>query len=509
MNEQLTSYSPVTGEPIGSVDTDTKSDVQKTVKHARAASRRWRQTSMDTRVRFLRRLQSVLMDQTDRIVDQIVQETGKPRSEALTADLMMSVEFLSYYASNARQVLQTESRSTPLISPGSAAQVEHRPYGVVAIIAPWNYPMQLTLIPAITALVAGNAVVIKPSELTPITGEVVGNLLDQADGPDHLCSVVQGGPEVGQHLVEAEPDKIFFTGSVQTGRTIRRQAAERMIPVELEMGGNDPLIVLDDANVERAARAATWGAFSNAGQMCISIERAYVYENISDTFLDQVLENTNRLRVGSPPDADIGPMIRPQQVDVIRSHVEGALDAGAELQTSFEINERFIHPVVLTDVPQDTALMQEETFGPVLPIHAVSDDQQAVQLANDSRYGLNAGVFSDNETRARRITDQLDTGACYINNVVTNVGNPDLPFGGNKSSGLGRYHGPEGLHTFTKTTSVMIDRWYGSNEPNWFPYQTELYERLRSFLLLRFGNESFPEKLRRTIHLIKKLITGV
>jgi acyl-CoA reductase-like NAD-dependent aldehyde dehydrogenase len=508
MTEHVTSRSPVTGEELRTFTVPSGDAVSDTMEKARSAADQWREASLNTRTRYLRRVERLIANRTDELVDCVVQETGKPRLEALTGDVMMSAEFVSYYASNAREVLETESRSTPLMAPGNRSLVEHRPYGVVAIISPWNYPIQLTLIPAITALVAGNAVVIKPSEYTPITGERIGQLLNEAGGPEHLVSVVQGAATAGQHLVDAGPDKIFFTGSVSTGQSIRQNAAEQRIPVELEMGGNDPMIVCDDANVLRAARAAAWGGFSNAGQMCISIERAYVHEDIADTFLDHLLDKTSEIDVGGHPDADVGPMIHPDQTETIRSHVRDAVDAGATLHTPLEVNGRFVQPVVLSGVRQDMDIMQEETFGPVIAIRCVSNDREAIELANDSRYGLNASVFSGDEDRARSITTQLDVGACYINNVVTNVGNPDLPFGGNKSSGLGRYHGPEGLHAFTKTTSIMIDRWYGSDEPNWFPYAPELYDQLRSLLLLRFGDESFPEKLRRTILLIKKLVAG-
>jgi len=469
---------------------------------ARGAFQTWKQRSLYARARRLGRLRRWLTEHLDEVVRYIIEDTGKPDVEALAGDLLVTVQFIEYYENNAPEMLRDEPRSAPFPFVGDAAEVQHRPHGVVGVVSPWNYPLQLTLVPAITALVAGNAVVIKPAVETPRISDLLEQLNQILGGPDALLEVVRGGDEAGERLVEAGPDMIFFTGSVEAGKEVRRRAVDQMIPVELELGGKDPMIVCSDANISRAARAAAWGGFSNAGQACVSIERVYVQSPVFESFLSELLDETGGLTVGSGPDADVGPMIRDKQVERVRRHVEGALADGATLQTPFTVEGRRVHPVVLTDVSHDMEVMREETFGPVLCVVPFETDRDAVRMANDTRYGLNAGVFSGDEQRARRIANRLDVGACFINNVITNVGNPALPFGGNNASGIGRYHGPEGLYAFTKTTSVMRDGWPMDREVNWFPYSRSFYDLLSDVIRLRFGEESFPDKLRRAVRML-------
>ncbi len=484
----------------------SEDDVIRAVNRGRSASRQWESRDLHQRARALGRLRRWLTEHLDDVVRQIIEDTGKPEVEVLTGDLLVTLQFLRYYETTAPDILRTESRSSPLFYFGDTSEVEHRPHGVIGMISPWNYPLQLTLVPAITALAAGNAVVIKPSKETPRIHDLLETLNRVLAGPDHLLSVLRGGENVGQHLIDAEPDMIFFTGSVETGKKIRKRAASQLIPVELELGGKDPMIVCEDARIKRAARAATWGAFSNAGQMCTSIERLYVQESVFHDFLQELVQETSRLTVGSGPDADVGPMIRDDQVQKVRQHVNAALDDGATLETDFSVEDRLIQPIILTDVTHDMDVMQQETFGPVVGVVPFDSDREAVRLANDSRYGLNASIFSADTDRARRIASRLDVGSCFINNVITNVGNPSLPFGGNKASGLGRYHGPEGLYAFTKTTSVMTDGFPMEQEINWFPYTRSFYENLKEMIRLRFGDHSFPEQVRRGILLVRTIL---
>jgi acyl-CoA reductase-like NAD-dependent aldehyde dehydrogenase len=279
---------------------------------------------------------------------------------------------------------------------------------------------------------------------------------------------VLGGPEVGQALVAARPDTIFFTGSVATGRRVMAAAAEHLIPVTLELGGKDPMIVFADATFERAVAGAAYGAFTNAGQTCVAIERAYVEEPIYESFVDAVTEAAGRLRVGS--EGDVGPIINPAQCTTIDAHVDDALERGARLTTERRREGSFYHPMVLRDVDHSMSVMTEETFGPVLPVMPFATEREAIELANDSCYGLNASVWTVDIDRARRVATSLVTGNCAINDVLTNIANPHMPFGGEKHSGMGRYHGPEGLRAFSRQKSVMVYAGRRAREINWFPY---------------------------------------
>ncbi len=478
----------------------------KALYRARKAAEVWGETTISRRTRYLRRVRKFLVRNQEGVVDAVMTDTGRPSIEVLSGDLMTTVHQLHYYEKNARKYLANERRDSPFLYFGQKARVQRWPYGAVAVISPWNFPVQLSLVPALTAVVAGNSVLLKPSEKTPTVNERLRELFASVAGPEHLVQVLDGGPEVGEQLVSAGPDKIFFTGSKETGVKIRKKAAEMHVPVDLELGGKDPMIVCSDANVSRAAKAAAWGAFCNAGQMCVSIERAYVHEDVYDQFLEALMQATSSLETGT--EAEVGPLMDEQQKRIVESQIEAALSAGATARTDVVIDGNLISPVVLTNVDHSMEVMKEETFGPVLGVMSYSARDEAIRLANDSPYGLNASVFSGSKIRAREIADRLDVGNCYINNVVTNIGNPDLPFGGTGASGQGRYHGPEGLHAFTQTTSIMEDGGSKEDEIHWYPYTQKLYESLRSLVRLKFGDESFPRKLREILHLLRKICRG-
>lgn len=485
----LTMQNPATGAILGKLPEASPEDVRMTMNRARAAAASWSTVPVRERVGYLTRLRHYLVEHGEELARKISEDTGKVTLEALMTEIFVTADSLLYYEKHAEQILAPKKVPTPLVLWPKKSYVTYKPMGVVAVISPWNYPFQLSVVPVLSALVAGNAVILKPSEITPYTGLLMEELFRAIPFPDGVVHVLHGGRTVGQALIEAKPDKIFFTGSVATGRKIMAAAAEHLIPVELELGGKDPMIVFEDANLERAANAAVWGAFTNAGQVCMSVERVYVQEGIYESFVKRVTEKTAALRQGYPDAAEIGSMTSPQQVQIVREHVEDAAARGATVVTGgrFEETSMFIPPTVLTGVTHEMKVMREETFGPVLPIMPFRTEEEAIRLANDSPFGLNASVWSRNMDRARRVAFSLESGNVCINDVIVSVANPHLPFGGVKMSGMGRYHGPEGLYAFSHIVSIAEDPGTRSREINWYPYTKEQEVLIAGLTRLLFG----------------------
>jgi len=486
-------HSPVTGAPLGTFPIGTEDDVRAAVARARAAFPAWRDLGVVARLERLRRLGPVIAARGEELAQRISEDTGKPLVESLMTELMSIPLFVEYYRKEAPKVLRRQKVPTsPLFLP-RRSYVEHYPRGVVGVISPWNFPFQLAMVPAISALIGGNTVVIKPSEVTPITGEIIREVFDAIGLPDGVVEVVQGDGSTGAALTAADIDMIFFTGSVATGRKVMAAAAEKPIPCELELGGKDALIVCHDAPLERAAKAAVWGGLLNCGQMCTSVERIFVVDAVYDEFLALLKREMAKVKVGAPDeDADMGPMTFPKQIDTVERHLAAARDAGAEvLVGGRRLDERpgqFFAPTLVTGVTPEMEIYREETFGPVLPVVRVRDEDEAVRLASDHQYGLTGSVWTRDTERGLRLASRVEAGQVNVNDLVLSVGNPALPFGGVKNSGIGRYHGAEGLLSFVHTKAIMVDPAWFQSEPFWYPYAPKMEGMTKLFHSLLDNN---------------------
>lgn len=483
---QLTAVSPANGAPIGSYPIADAATVLAAVERGRAAAVAWGAESLSARLHRLRRLRRLMAASLDEILQVLSSATARPRLESLTGDVLVTLEMIRYYERHAGRALRRERRGHPLLFLPSSFWVEYEPLGVVAVISPWNYPLQLSLVPMAAALAAGNAVILKPSELTPSVGALIERLCRSAGIPADLVQVVYGDGAVGAALVEAGPDKIVFTGGVGAGRAVARAAGERLIPAVLELGGKDPMIVFADADVDRAARAAVYGAFANAGQACVSVERLYVERGLHDRLVERIRREATLIRVAADGRGDIGPLIRPGQALLVDEQVRDAVSRGARVVCGGGGTGACRTPCVLADVTHEMCVMRQETFGPVLPIMAFDTEDEAVTLANDSPCGLNASVWTADARRGLRVARRLCVGNCAINDVLINIANPFVPFGGEKCSGIGRCHGPEGLRAMCRVKSVMRRRrpfW----QPNWFPYTPETARAVSALIQVRHG----------------------
>jgi len=500
MAEQLQSISALDGRILNTYPVTTDAEINQQMAAARLAAKTWAAYSVAERLKLLSALQAVILANVDAITDTLVDVTGKVKTEALLGEIYPVLELLRYYQKHAESILAPCQVSTsPLAFPNASAQYERRPYGVVAIISPWNFPFQLTLNPLITALVCGNAAIIKVSELSIPVGELIVDLLSQLQLPTGLIQHTIGKAEAGQALIDCRSDLVFATGGVAAGRAIMARAAQHPIPVILELGGKDAMLVFSDANLTRACKAAIYGAFSNSGQVCVSVERLYVQQSCYDEFVGKLLDGLTSLTVGHGEVGDLGALTSLEQFAIIEAHYQDALAKGAKASGPLQLNGRYLQPVVLWDVTHDMRIMREETFGALLPVMAFDDELQAIDLANDSDYGLNASIWSLDITKAERVAGQLQVGNWAVNDVIKNIGHPGLPFGGVKNSGFGRYHGAEGLRSFTYTVAGLTSRSTLNDEPNWFPYSDLRYRQMRGFVDFMFGSGNLWQRIQRNL----------
>jgi succinate-semialdehyde dehydrogenase/glutarate-semialdehyde dehydrogenase len=486
--DRLICVNPLTGAEIGDVPVMGVEEVRGLVEAARAAQGEWTRRSFKDQARALERLRRSMVERADEIAGVIREETGKVQGEAL-AEVVIACDQLKYVADSAPRVLLGREAATAWFT-HRRGRVHYIPYGVIGAITPWNFPLSISMGVATTAIAAGNGVVLKPSEYTQLTGGLVGALVAEATGLDDLVTVATGDGRTGAALLQSGIDKIAFTGSARTGRVVMAAAAESLTPVVLELGGKDAMIVCEDADIERAARGAVWGAFYNCGQVCQSIERAYVLEPAYDRFVQAVVAEARRVRTSDEPEAMIGSMIAPFQIEKVERHVRDAQERGARVLLGGRAIEgpgHFYQPTVVVDVDHDMEVMKEETFGPVLPVMKVASEEEAIRLANDSEFGLDASVWSRDRKRARRIASRLDVGTVLINDHLINYVMADLPFGGTRASGFGRVHGVEGLREFVRPKSWVEDRLALAREPHWFVEGGSAEETAKAILNMRHG----------------------
>jgi acyl-CoA reductase-like NAD-dependent aldehyde dehydrogenase len=482
--------SPSTSRVIGEIPVSSAADVKAAIARARVAQPAWAATSFADRAKVMKRAIQILMAKQEHFIEVIRGETGRSHFETLMMEVFPACDSLTYYAKQAEKVL-TDRRPGMHLLRTKKLLVTYRPLGVVGIITPWNGPFILALNPTVQALMAGNAVIVKPSEVTPFSGALVGELFAEAGLPEHVFQCVHGDGTTGAALVEGGIDKISFTGSVATGRKVGEACGRALIPCTLELGGKDAMIVCEDADVERAAGGAVFGGFFNAGQFCCGTERVYVHDAIAGAFIDRVVEKARVLRQGSEGEYDVGPMIWPRQLDVIERHMADAVAKGATILCGGKRNraagELFYEPTVLVDVTHDMLIMTEETFGPILPIVRVPDDEAAIRMANDSIYGLSGTVWSKDDARAIAIAKRLETGSVCINESSITYGACEAPFGGRKQSGVGQVNGETGLRGFCHAMPIVIDRFGTKEEHVWYPYTADKEKTLQKIIRWVWG----------------------
>ena len=450
---EIISHSPATGEVVGHYPNTTPETINELIARARAASCQWRGIGFKGRKAILREWARYISQNIDELASLVSAETGKPVSDA-GLEIAIAIDHLSWAARNASRYLRNSHRAPGLLMANMSTHVEYQPLGVVGVIGPWNYPVFTPMGSIAYALAAGNAVVFKPSEYTPGVGHWLGESFNKVAPGAEVFFVATGGPETGAALTRSDVDKIAFTGSTATGKKIAATCAEKLTPVLMECGGTDPAIIDRDCDLNRAAEAVLWGAMANAGQTCVGIERVYVHEEIASAFTSKISELASNLVAGR----DYGAATMPKQLNVIESHIRDAAAKGAEfiVGSADSVQPPYVLPTIMTNVPESSLAVAEETFGPTLTIKSVSSMSEAISLANASRYGLAASVWSKRHGKA--IASQLHCGMVSVNSVLAFTATPSVPFGGAKQSGYGRIHGPEGLREFTYTRSIVATR---------------------------------------------------
>ncbi len=491
---KIVSVNPATGEVLRELDCAGEREVTAAVARARAAQSEWAGLGVRSRIAIVREFQKRLLEKKSEIAAAITREAGKPMAESLVTEVLVVLDAARFLIDNAWSLLRDE----PVPHGNLATKLKRgllvrEPHGLIGIISPWNYPFSIPATETLAALVAGNAVVLKPSELTPLVALELASLLHAAGVPQDVFQLVLGEGPAGAALLNSPIDKLVFTGSVATGKRIAAAAAERLLPVVLELGGKDPMLVLDDADVDVASSAAVWGAFVNAGQACLSVERCYVHRSLYETFAQACAEKAKRLRVGNGMDAgtDVGPMIHERQLRIVESHIEDAKARGARVLAGGtrlpQLGASFYAATVLADVTHDMRIMREETFGPVLPIMACADDDEAVRLANDSEFGLAASVWTRDSTRGERLARRIHAGTVMVNDVISCFGISEAPHGGVKASGVGRTHGRFGLDEMVRVKYLDADRVPGMKKVWWYGYGDKFRRQMAGFLDMQFA----------------------
>jgi acyl-CoA reductase-like NAD-dependent aldehyde dehydrogenase len=491
----ITVENPATGAVIRTVPSLSAEEVAELVARGRAAQPAWEALGFEGRARVLRRAQKWVLDNDERLVATIVSETGKTHEDAHLAEVAYAASAFGFWAKQAPRYLADERirSSNPFVA-GRRLVVRYAPLGVVGVIGPWNYPLTNSFGDCIPAMAAGNAVVLKPSEVTPLTSLLMAECMRECGLPDGVYQVATGAGETGEALIDAV-DMVMFTGSTATGRKVLERAARTLTPVSLELGGKDPMIVLADADLERAANAAVYYSMQNGGQTCISVERVYVEAPVYEEFVRKVVDKVHALRQGPPAgpgSVDVGAVTFPPQLEIVTRHVDEARAAGASVVAGGHADGSFFPPTVLTGVDHSMACMTEETFGPTLPIMRVQDAEEALQLANDTEYGLAASVWTRDIERGEQLARRIEAGAVCVNDAQLHYLALELPMGGWKASGLGSRHGAGGIRKYTRAQSLLVTRLAPKRELHMFPYKARTTGLLGRVVKLVYGRGRRP-----------------
>lgn len=496
----LRSYAPATGELLGEAPNMSAEEVKATVARARRAQEAWGALPVEERCERVLRFRDALVEREAEVIDLLTRECGKPRHEALLHELVVVADLATYLAKVAPRVLASREISVHLMK-HRRSFIHYGARGVIGVISPWNYPLYLPLRDVLLALVAGNAAVLKPSEVTPLIALKAKEIWDGAGLPEDLFQVVTGYGPTGAALIDAGIQMCVFTGGVATGKRVAAACGERLIPCVMELGGKAPLIACADAELERTAQAIVFGGFSNLGQVCISVERVYAHREVHDKLLARVVELTKGLRQGDPSKdfVDLGAIIFPPQIDIAEKHIKDALEKGATLRTGGKRRPgpgQFFEPTVLGGCNHTMTVMTEEIFGPIVPFMEVATEEEALRLANESHLGLNAYVFTADRDHGHRLAERIQAGSVLVNDVLTNGGCPDAPFGGVKQSGFGRVLGEDSLRDMCDVRHISTDRIkMGAKDPLWFPYTESSYSWFKRGMRALFSGGSILRRI--------------
>lgn len=480
-------FNPSNGQNLEEISITSEDEFLQIINSSKNEKQEWNESTPGERRKIIKKFRKAIVKNMDLFIETICNETGKKPFEGML-EVYTSVEHMKHTEKLLTKIFKKKPRSVGTLLT-KKAWTELQPMGIAGIISPWNYPLILTLTPVVEALAGGNVVVLKPSEQTPLTSKLLKQIWDEAIGKPNILQIVYGGGGIGSMLVNApEIDIVCFTGSTKIGKMIAIDCAKNLKPVILELGGKDPMIVCDDAEIPRAVNAAVWGGMSNAGQTCISVERIFVAENIKDQFIEEITQKIKVLSAGDSIQSQVGSISVEAGLEKIKSQIEDSHESGKIIQGKVSSKEGYYFPPTVVINPNENGpLMQDETFGPVVSITGFSSTENAIQLANSTGYGLSASVFSKNNRKAKQIASKIRAGSVAINDVMTHYGIADLPFGGVGLSGIGRVHGEEGIKAFCLQKSYMTNRINLGDEMWWYSKSSKFEKLIRKFLKLYFG----------------------